>query len=222
MISRVSAVIYAARRRVHASSAKLSSSSCASSSTASTSIANALGCLPTTMASFSAPPGRRSTTGSRARPVHARAASTHGRQPGESTSGQTTGERQDRRAQVGVEADTSRELVYKRRPATPWRSPRTARASGRSRRVSSFVDEATMARVHPHVMLRRIDGRPHRTSPSRCSAARDGARRVRADGVASGDEPSRLPARLFVAMERCAQMVDIGVDVIAEEPPTVR
>ena len=56
------------------------------SSTASTPIANALGCLLTTMASFSAPPGCRSTTGNRARPVHARAASTHGRQPGESAS----------------------------------------------------------------------------------------------------------------------------------------
>ena len=45
---------------------------------------------------------------------------------------------------------------------------------------------------HPHVMLRRIDGRPHRTSTSLRSATRDGAWRVRAAGVAARDEPSRL------------------------------
>ena len=59
---------------------------------------------------------------------------------------QTTGEPQVRRAQVGIEAEAGREVVSERQPSShppAFSALCTAQASGRSRSVSSFTDEAT-------------------------------------------------------------------------------
>ena len=83
---------------------------------------------------------------------------------------QTTGEPQGCRAEIGVHAETGREVVAEHRPlshAVAFPANGTAQASDRSRPVSSFTAEVTMARACSSVVSSRIDGLPDGPRPDR-------------------------------------------------------
>ena len=83
---------------------------------------------------------------------------------------QTTGEPQRCRAEIGVHAETGREVVAEHRPlshAVAFPANGTAQASDRSRPVSSFTAEVTMARACSSVVSSRIDGLPDGPRPDR-------------------------------------------------------